>query len=146
MVGRGAAASVFLSVGFSVGNNLTRRNSEVLEGFSKKSDVPALDRARGIVRALAARHPNGTPFKVWGPSVARRLGISARRVRGYLYGEVQRVDADELARMERAVACSDQIAASRHEAIAAHTLAVDPEFFRDDIARHRDAARLLRGK
>lgn len=105
--------------------------------------------AQALVQGMLAGFPNGTPFKIAGDHIARRAGITARRVRAFLYGEARIVEADELARLRQAAFARNSISfeelhARRLEAIAAALEAADPDFHRESAALHRDMAQRLR--
>lgn len=125
-------------------------DAKVSRIFSKEDKMSAQAEAQVIVEGMIASFPNGTPFKVSGPTIARRLGVSVRRVRAFLYGEARVVGADELARLRHVALARNPISAEelharRLEAIAAALEAADPEFHRESAALHRDMAVRLRG-
>lgn len=124
---------------------------KVLRLISKKEagEMHTVEEARILLRQGLGPVQAGTPLKTLFPSIARRLGVTVRRVETIWQGTARRIDVAEMDRL-RALAASKQQAqpeaahASRYEAIAAALEAVDPDFHRADIDRYRQLARALR--
>lgn len=101
-----------------------------------------------LQRAIGPVSP-GTPLKTLFPQVARRLGVTVRRIETLWQGTARRIDAVEMDRLRAFAAPKPQDApevahANRYEAIAAALEAVDSDFHGQDIARYRGLARALR--
>ncbi len=119
--------------------------------FSRKEscDMSSVAEARLLLQQGLGPVSPGTPLKAVFPAIARRLGVTVRRVETIWHGTARRIDAAEMDRL-RALAdpqskIKPEVAhASRYEAIAAALEAVDPDFHGQDIARYRGLARALR--
>ena len=90
----------------------------------------------------------GLPLKAALPAIARRIGISPRRLKALRYGEATKIGADELSAL-KAATIKQQVSdaanhASRLEAMAARLAAADPEFHAASIAQAIEQARRLR--
>lgn len=123
--------------------------SKLSKTFSKDAEMSAQAEAQTLVMGLVSRFPNGTPFKAYAPSLARRLKVTTRRLRAIIYGEARRIDADELDRIRSVAAPKtlpvEEVHARQFEAIAAALEAQDAEFHRATIDLHRGMAERLRG-
>lgn len=117
----------------------------------KVMSICATLEAHGHVRSLISEYPAGTPLKAVFPQVARRLGVSTRRVLAFWHREARQVPAEEMDALREAVkrrkinatneAMNDAATLER----AADALAsVDPDFHRADVDRLRSAARDIR--
>ncbi len=119
--------------------------------FSRKetADMSSVAEARILLQRGMGPVQPGTPLKAIFPSMARRLGVTVRRLETIWQGTARRIDAAEMDRL-RAFASPKshdipEVAhASRYDAIAAALEAVDPDFHGQDIARYRSLARALR--
>lgn len=119
--------------------------------FSRKepADMSSVAEARNLLQQGLGPVQPGTPLKALFPAIARRLGVTVRRIETIWQGTARRIDAAEMDRL-RALArpntqTSPEVAhANRYEAIAAALEAVDPDFHGQDIARYRGLARALR--
>lgn len=108
--------------------------------------------AQGHVSALIGPRLPGERVKRAIPQIARRLGMSERRVKAFLYGEAKSVRADEMDLLRQAADTAARKKAShgtleyaaRLEADAEALEAIDPDFHRESIDRLRNTARLIR--
>lgn len=134
-------------------------DSKMLGKFSKRVEngMNTLSEAFDLIDALVASMPAREPFKVYGPRLARRLGVTVRRVRALIHREVRSIDAAEMDRL-RAMAqlpvarpvsapfpLPELAHADRYDAIAAMLETVDGDLHRADIAHFRGLARQFRG-
>jgi len=107
--------------------------------------MSAIVEARSHLRALK---PDYEPLKCALPRIARRLHISVRRLRSMWDGTATVVYAEELDAMRSARAAkaeqslkTDTLAhALELESHAARLAQIDPDFYREEVARLRDVA------
>lgn len=105
---------------------------------------PAVEAREHIALILDERQPLKTAL----PRIARRLGITPRRVRALWNGEARRIEAAEINAL-RAAALQQQVSdaqqqANRLEALAARLEGSNASVFAADIDAARQQARRLR--
>lgn len=119
-------------------------------GISSKSlemSALAIREAQGHLRALVDAHGASVPLKAALPSVARKIGLGARRVRAIWHGEARRIDGHELDALRAAAKPKEQNThAARLIAAALSLEAIDADFHRAEIDRLRNVACLLGGE
>ena len=76
----------------------------------------ALQEAREHVAELVSAYPRATPLKAALPSIARRIGVSARRVSAIWHREARNIYAAEMDALRAAVARQVQNEVARLEA------------------------------
>ena len=110
--------------------------------------MSAIVEAQSTVRDMASPFP--TLKQAWRP-IARRLGISPRRVRSFYEGsaepsgsELDRIRSARLSFSQDKITTELLIHAADLEGHAARLALLDPDFYGPDIARLRDAARRAR--
>jgi hypothetical protein len=113
--------------------------------------VAALREANGYVRSLVDSHGASQPLKAVLPAIARKIGVSERRIRAIWHGEARAISSAEMdtlravTRQQSSSSYADILAhGNRLEAAASALESVDPDFYRLEIDRLRDAARHVR--
>lgn len=104
--------------------------------------------AFALVHAHVRAAPGGTKLKFILPDIAKISGLSQRKIRSIWNEEPVRIDADELAglqRLEAAPAVSPLIAeADSYDQLADRFEAIDADFNRKDVLHYRALAERLR--
>ncbi len=113
------------------------------------ADMPGVLEAQKLLVDAIGPVPAGTYLKTIFPSVARKLGVTVRRVETIWQGTARRIDAFEFQQIQalaaRKIPSSPELAhADRYDAVATSLEAVDPVGHGPDIARYRRLASALR--
>lgn len=113
--------------------------------------LAALREANGHVRGMVDAYGAATPLKSVWPAIARKIGVTERRIRAIWHGEARHISSAEMDALRAASrAASSHIRADilthadKLDRAAAALESIDPEFHRVEIDRLRNAACLVR--
>lgn len=121
--------------------------SEISHGHYEMSHAATAE-ARDHVASLVNQFPRDVPLKAALPAIARRVGMTARRVTAIWHREARAIHSAEMDALRAAVSkeARNELlrTAGQLEAMAHRLAVVDPEMAGPQIDAMRDAARRAR--